>query len=127
MTHSYPVQMSMSYPVRMSVKLQVLRCARALIANLAYHTTGATARLASGRSVSAIHPDATCWCAFGALLRAEHDIGIAPLRYAAAIANDIRTHESRSISFINDGPPPTAGHAAALAAFDRQIRRYEAA
>ncbi len=99
---------------------QILRAARARIADELHWTPWNLARDETGRAVSPKSPRAVCWCAFGAL-GAEgsnlDSIEAQALRKAAA-----KLFKTESAGYVND----VLGHAAVLAMYDAAIAAAEA-
>lgn len=96
----------------MLTPLEVLICARKLIARPRWWTRGVCARDRFGVQVSPSSGGAYCWCAYGALIRAA---GYGPLLSAAVVILE-RVIGSR-MTLFNDG----ADHAEVLAKFDEAI------
>ncbi len=110
----------------MSVR-EILIRARALIEQPIRLTQGVIARAANRHYVSATDPEATCWCAEGALVRAAEE-GAATAVDAVDATKDIAKASrllsdqvgGRALYRFNDDPRTT--HADVLKAFDLAIK-----
>jgi hypothetical protein len=105
--------------------LETLRAARQLITPPERWTTRTLARDAEGNSVRDTDPDATCWCAVGAI---RHVLGLddnLPIPDAVwdPIDRVVRARRKSSIATINDYQ---GGHPAVLDVFDTAIAELEA-
>lgn len=101
----------------MSSIVEILIAAKALIDTPEKWTKGALARksLTSPFSCATRDPEATCWCAMGALVHVTP-----PLSFAVARAEWLlRRSMGTSIPVFNDGHHTT--HADVMDAFDRAI------
>jgi hypothetical protein len=99
----------------LTLRQQVLRDARALIANQTHWTRGVLSRAASGRPVMWYDQEACRWCAVGALNRAAYDL-VGDRERAAQIADEVLVAcFPANLTWIND----TQGHAAVLELFNR--------
>lgn len=104
---------------------EVLRAARALIADPARWCQYVLAQNAHNQSVAPLDPDATRWCAVGALCRVLDYAGLhlwSEIEAWLREANDARL----AIAVVNDSGSPERAHANVLATFDRAIARLEA-
>jgi hypothetical protein len=104
-----------AYPPTPPSERDILVAARALIEQPKAWTQGKFARGKKGNPVSASSRKATCWCAQGAIMRAQ--AGSIPAGFRAH--DRIRAVIRGSITRWNDAPERT--HAEVLAAFDRAI------
>ena len=98
---------------------QVLRTARALIAEPTRWTRGVLGRAASGRPVMWHDGEACRWCALGAIHRAAYDL-VGDKERAEAIADEaIAACFAGNLSWINDNN----GHATVLNLFDDALAK----
>lgn len=103
----------------MSTALEVLRRARARLAQPGAWTKDFDARNAAGEPVDADCPEATCWCAWGAVIvESGGDYGAAIEELAWALS----TPREARISAFNDAQETVEP---VLAMFDRAIARLE--
>lgn len=98
----------------------IIRAARARIADPKNWTECASARDAQGRAVSSINPKACSWCALGAVLSVSHGKGNAEL-VALETAVDQLFPDQVFIAGVNDN----LGHAAVLQMYDAAIAAAE--
>jgi hypothetical protein len=109
--------------------LEILKDARALIAKPECHTKGVAARDEKRESTSVDSPYATCWCLWGALVKAgahramDGDISPPIVRVMEAVGID---PEERSLVALFDWNDSHT-HAEILAALDRAIAIESAA
>lgn len=101
----------------------LLRTARELVSEPARFTTHVLAR--RGPSTDSVHPthaEAGCWCGYGAIIRAGHDLGLTINRRIDLIES-LGLYWLYDLMNLNDN----RGHAAVLDYFDLAIRKAEAA
>ncbi len=109
--------------------VEILRQARALIADKSRWTRHVTARDETGNAVASLNPSAVCWCAEGATIKCAGDVN----RAQPIIGILDRTSHSmfgRCVAQINDGmklAPGFTAHEQVLSVFDRAIVDGEAA
>lgn len=96
--------------------VDILREARARIADPEHFTQGAAARSAKGRQVKATSPRAVCWCASGTVAACglPRDMERRVEDYLYLAAHDLYR---QGLICVND----FKGHEAVLAVFDRAI------
>jgi hypothetical protein len=113
--------------------LELLKDARARIADPTRWTKGANARNAEGREVVGGDDRATCWCAVGAVLQQPEPIADSALREAlfalsAHVPPRPRLHPRRDLppeQIIAEYNDERASHADVLALYDRTIADME--
>lgn len=107
----------------MSSEIDIIRHAREIISDPARWCRGASARDDKGEDWPALSSRAVSWCAWGALVKAASDLGLAaPVIEADYAAERIRRSQERDdgwfeLHVINDNE----GHAAVLAIFDKAL------
>lgn len=105
----------------------VLERAAALIEQPGKWTQGAFARAANGNPIGPLSPNATCWCAYGAIGRATGD-GWPAVEAVGAFGCSVPNPDGRpqrdAIAIWNDAPERTAAEvAAALRACAAKLRQ----
>jgi hypothetical protein len=93
---------------------ETLKAARELIANPERWTKGWFAKKADGSDTNSRNPDAYCWCAYGALHRANYYEAIEPEHLLSRLMGG-------NIAAFND----THTHPEVIAMFDKAIARAE--
>lgn len=102
--------------------LDLLRAARALIADPERWTTVCFARNGSGNAVSIYAKTAKQWCAIGAVRKVAGRNRISDGDRAALRLRDLAQEQGIStVTAVNDG----CGHRAVLSLYDEAIRRLE--
>lgn len=100
--------------------VDVLRAARAKIADPSAWTKGVAARDALGEAIEPEDPSACCWCAIGALRAACDDVDVR-IALKLALLNTIG-FASYGLAEFND----RSTHASVIGAFDITIARLDA-
>lgn len=101
----------------MTITGQILTRARELITDPAHWGQAIVAANAEGHEVPVL--EATCFCAAGAICRAERELEASTNRFAAYLALGFQT--GYVLGQWNDDPTTT--HADVLAAFDQAIAK----
>jgi len=97
----------------------ILRAARAVIADPAHWTQGVLARDAAGLKCQPNDPAAVCWCSVGALRRADDD---SEAGYEAGnILDDIADLATGGLGVTAEWNDTATSHAQILAGFDEAI------
>lgn len=112
----------------MKTPLEILRCARDLIADRSRWTQGKYAVDAYGYTVASYDPSAVRWCAKGAVRHCASDINEAgPVHHLLGnTTRDIFGSTSGVVSVNDDyGVPPQQAHANVLRVLDETIARLE--
>ena len=104
--------------------VEILKAARAKIADEKHWTKGAEARDVAGKSVSPQSRKAVCWCSLGALSASAMPYSFAAYSFAAlGFVQAIMNSQSKGVSRFNDSHT----HAEVLAAWDAAIADAEKA
>lgn len=101
---------------------QILRAARALIADPLHWTTASMARDERGVPTYPRSRHAVCWCALGALAQQHYSLTTANAENEALCVAALELFGTRAIGSIND----RHGHAAVLAVYDAAIAKADA-
>ena len=100
----------------------ILRAARARIADPKNWTQGEMARDGSGKACPARSPNAVCWCAMGAVKVSGADFYSEAADLLWQVSHDLF---GRGVPYVNDDPDEDLGHSAVLKIYDRAIELAE--
>jgi hypothetical protein len=107
----------------MTTAHQVLKAARALIADPKHWTQGELARDADGNPEDEYQPEAVCFCSVGALMRAARVVGddLNEARFGAFTQVGNITLDLRGLTIVEFNDAEDTTHADVLAVFDKAI------